>query len=105
MTAIQMLEQFKKTGRHIAVVTDEFGAVQGLVTLIDVFESIVGDLPQQGQARVSESNKQSDGSYIVDAILSIAELKSLLGSNSPLPHESAAEFHRHFARAGDKKNA
>jgi len=92
MTAIQMLEQFKKTGRHIAVVVDEFGAVQGLVTLIDVFESIVGDLPQQGQARASESNKQSDGSYIVDAVLPIAELKTLLGNNLPLPHESAAEY-------------
>ena len=58
MTAIQMLEQFKKTGRHIAVVADEFGAVQGLVTLIDVFEAIVGDLPQQGQARAAESRER-----------------------------------------------
>ena len=47
MTAMQMLEQFKKTGRHIAVVVDEFGVVQGLVTLIDVFEAIVGDLPDR----------------------------------------------------------
>jgi len=92
MTAIQMLEQFKKTGRHIAVVTDEFGAVQGLVTLIDVFESIVGDLPQQGQARSKDSAQQSDGSYVLDAVLPIAELKSLLGSNLPLPHETAAEY-------------
>ena len=36
MTANHLLEQFKKTGKHIAVVTDEFGAVQGLITLIDV---------------------------------------------------------------------
>jgi len=92
MTAIQMLEQFKKTGRHIAVVTDEFGAVQGLVTLIDVFESIVGDLPQQGQARSKDSAQQSDGSYVLDAVLPIADLKSLLGSNLPLPQESAAEY-------------
>jgi hypothetical protein len=39
-SASQLLEQFKKTGKHIAVVTDEFGAVQGLVTLIDVLEAI-----------------------------------------------------------------
>jgi putative hemolysin len=45
MTATQLLEQFKKTGRHTAVISDEFGAIQGLVTLIDVFEAIVGDLP------------------------------------------------------------
>jgi putative hemolysin len=92
MTASQMLEQFKKTGRHIAVVTDEFGAVQGLVTLIDVFEAIVGDLPQQGEARASDSAKQSDGSYVLDAVLPIADLKSLLGSQLPLPQENAAEY-------------
>ncbi len=39
---IQLLESFKKTGKHLALVTDEFGSVQGLVTLIDVMEAIVG---------------------------------------------------------------
>ena len=53
MTAMQMLEQFKKSGRHIAIVHDEFGAVQGLITLIDVFEAIVGDLPEPGAGAAS----------------------------------------------------
>src|SRR5690606_4295287 len=35
ITGMQLLERFKKTGKHIAIVTDEFGAIQGLVTLID----------------------------------------------------------------------
>jgi putative hemolysin len=76
MTAIQLLEQFKKTGRHTAVISDEFGAVQGLVTLIDVFEAIVGDLPEPGQRNQTRIKRREDGSWLVDATLPIAEFKS-----------------------------
>jgi putative hemolysin len=45
MRVVQLLETFKKTPDHIALVTDEYGGVQGLVTLHDVLESIIGDVP------------------------------------------------------------
>jgi putative hemolysin len=92
MTATQLLEQFKKTGRHTAVISDEFGAVQGLVTLIDVFEAIVGDLPEPGRRNQSGAKRREDGSWEVDATLPIAEFKSLLGLTAPLPDESEAEY-------------
>ncbi len=92
LTAIQLLEQFKKSGKHIAVVTDEFGAVQGLVTLIDVLEAIVGDLPEPGQRNQPEAKRREDGSWLVDATLATSELKKLLGVTSDLPHEDEAEF-------------
>jgi putative hemolysin len=92
MTAMQMLEQFKKSGRHIAVVTDEFGAVQGLVTLIDVFEAIVGDLPEQGRPNQPQAKTREDGSWLLDATLSIAQLKTLLEFEGSLPGEPDAEF-------------
>jgi magnesium and cobalt exporter, CNNM family len=92
MTAMQMLEQFKKSGRHIAIVTDEFGAVQGLVTLIDVFEAIVGDLPEQGRPNQPQAKTREDGSWLLDATLPIAQLKTLLELEGPLPGERDAEF-------------
>jgi putative hemolysin len=92
MTAIQMLEEFKHTGKHIAVVTDEFGAVQGLVTLIDVMEAIVGDMPERSRNERPETKRRDDGSWVVDATLSTAELKTLLSLEVPLPHEQDAEF-------------
>jgi len=92
MTATQLLEQFKKTGRHTAVVSDEFGAVQGLVTLIDVFEAIVGDLPEPGRRDRDGAKRQEDGSWLVDAALPIADFKSALGISGALPNESAAEY-------------
>jgi putative hemolysin len=92
MTATQLLEQFKKTGRHTAVVSDEFGAVQGLVTLIDVFEAIVGDLPEPGRRNQSGAKRREDGAWEIDATVPIAELKSALGIATPLPDESEADF-------------
>jgi len=92
-TAMQMLERFKKTGRHVAIVVDEFGAVQGLVTLIDVFEAIVGDLPEPGQSNQPTSKTQEDGAWVVDATLSIGDFKTLLGIQGiVLPQEKEAEF-------------
>jgi putative hemolysin len=92
MNAIQLLEQFKKTGKHIAVVQDEFGAVQGLVTLIDVMEAIVGDLPERGAREQPEAKKRDDGSWLIDATMPTGDLKTLLALDTALPNEGAAEF-------------
>lgn len=92
MSAIQVLEQFKKSGKHIAIVQDEFGAVQGLVTLIDVMEAIVGDLPERGDRAQPEAKKREDGSWLIDATLPTGELKALLALEGPLPNESTADF-------------
>jgi putative hemolysin len=92
MTAMQVLERFKKTGRHVAVVTDEFGSVQGLVTLIDVFEAIVGDLPEPGRRNQPEARKQEDGAWLIDATLPTGELKSMLGIEASFPHEMEADY-------------
>ena len=92
MNVMQLLEQFRKSGRHIAIVTDEFGAVQGLVSLIDVMEAIVGDIPERGRPSQPEARKRDDGSWLVDATLSTAELKTLLGIEQPLPHETDAAY-------------
>jgi putative hemolysin len=92
MTAVQLLEQFKKTGRHTAVVSDEFGAVQGLVTLIDVFESIVGDLPEPGKRNQTGAQPRGDGSWLVDATMPLADFKALLKIERPLPNETEADY-------------
>lgn len=92
MNVMQLLEQFRKTGRHIAIVTDEFGAVQGLVSLIDVMEAIVGDIPDRGRPTQPEAKKREDGSWLIDATLSIGELKPLLGIEQPLPQETLAGY-------------
>jgi putative hemolysin len=92
MTATHLLEQFKKTGRHTAIVSDEFGAVQGMVTLIDVFEAIVGDLPEPGQRDQTGVKRREDGSWLVDATMPLADFKAALGIERPMPNEAEAEY-------------
>lgn len=91
MTVIHLIEQFRKTGQHLALVTDEFGAIQGLVTMIDVMEAIAGDMPEKGRRAAPEARKRDDGSWLIDATLLTHEFKKLLGLDE-LPHEDRAEF-------------
>jgi putative hemolysin len=91
MNCIQLLETFKKSGRHTALVADEFGSIQGMVTLIDVLEAIVGDLPAQGQRDQPQAKQREDGSWLIDATLAINELKTILALGD-LPQEAAADY-------------
>jgi putative hemolysin len=78
LSAVRLLETFKHNGKHLALVSDEFGNIQGLVSLIDVFEAIIGKLPEEGSTQRRYWQRREDGSLLVDAMLDIAELKSLL---------------------------
>jgi putative hemolysin len=91
MPAPKLLETFKKNGKHVALVTDEFGAIEGLVTLIDVLESIVGEITSKDQPRRQEARKRADGSWIFDALIRIEDFNEKLGI-SELSHEGEAEF-------------
>lgn len=89
--ATTVLEQFKKTGKHVALVVDEFGSIQGLVTLIDVLEAIVGELPDQMRRAQPEAKRREDGSWLIDATLTAGEIKELLKLRE-LPGEDEADF-------------
>ncbi len=91
MMASALLEQFKLSGKHIALVADEFGSVAGIVTLYDVLEAIVGDIPESGRHDEPEAKQRADGSWLVDATYDIDELKEITGIDE-FPHEEEAEF-------------
>jgi putative hemolysin len=78
--ALASLEMFKKSGMHVAIVLDEYGSVRGLLTLNDIFEAIVGDLPaSEEESEDSKAFERPDGSWLVDGRLSIKEFEDLLG--------------------------
>lgn len=74
-TAYQLMEKFKQTKVHSAFIVDEYGTLQGMITLNDILEAIVGDIPEQGDDDY-EIVKRSDGSYLVDARLSFYDFLS-----------------------------
>ena len=78
MPAGKLIEEFQKTRRHLALAVDEFGSVQGLVTLNDLMEAIVGDLPDKEQRYKPQARKRDDGSLLIDAMLEIEEARKAL---------------------------
>ncbi|MFM2146713.1 MAG: hypothetical protein RL732_1549 [Bacteroidota bacterium] len=67
ITAYTLLEKFKETQKHVCFIVDEYGSVQGMVTLNDILEAIVGDLPQETKGNEEEIIMREDGTYLVDA--------------------------------------
>jgi putative hemolysin len=77
-TVLQLVETFKVTGKHIAMVTDEFGVMVGLVTLNDVMEAIVGEFPSQGERAKPEVKKRDDGTWLIDAMIDLESVERAL---------------------------
>ena len=91
-TAMKLLEMFKKSGRHVAFVVDEYGDVQGLVTVNDVLESIVGDIPTEGEPQELLAIRREDGSWLLDGMLPIDKFRDLF-PDVELPEEEAGSYH------------
>lgn len=87
ITAVQLLDSFRKTGKHLALVTDEFGSIQGIVTLIDVMEAIVGDLPEPGDRKEPDAVQREDGSWLADGAMHIDEVRRRFSLGTSLDEE------------------
>lgn len=91
--ATKVLEMFRKTKNHFGVVVDEYGGVSGIITLHDVTENIIGDLPELDDSDEPEVVEREDGSYLIDGSMMLDDLKDLLGLYSlNKPHEDPVEF-------------
>ncbi|OIP78910.1 MAG: hypothetical protein AUK48_00685 [Oscillatoriales cyanobacterium CG2_30_44_21] len=91
-SALSVLEQFKQSGDRVAMVTDEYGGVEGLVTLTDLLEAIVGDLPSSDRQRDHDAMQREDGSWLIDGMISSDRLKELLEVED-LPYEEERNYH------------
>ncbi|MDU4960131.1 MAG: hemolysin family protein [Sporomusaceae bacterium] len=91
MSGLRILELFKKAGTHIALVIDEYGGVLGLVTINDILEHIVGDLPLADEPDTEMVVQREDGSWLVDGMLPVEDLKDLL-TVEELPEEERESY-------------
>ncbi len=73
-----LLESFRKTGQRAAFVLDEFGSVMGMVTLIDLMETIVGDVPSREEQLAMPIQQRSDGTWLIDGLYEIEKLPEYL---------------------------
>lgn len=92
VTTTHLLESFRKSRQQCALIVDEYGELQGLVTLTDVLTSIVGELPSSDISEAQEFVQREDGSWLVDGGLSIERMKLLAGIEDDLPGEDENAF-------------
>lgn len=78
MYVLDILKLFKRDKQYMAVVVDEFGSIEGIITLHDLMEGIVGDLPDLDEVDEPEFMKREDASYLISGSISIHELNAYL---------------------------
>ncbi len=91
LPAFKLMKTFKATRTHFIFVVDEHGTIEGLVTLHDILSAIVGDMPAVDESDEPYAQQREDGSWLLDGMLPIDELKTVLGINQ-LPQEHTGSY-------------
>lgn len=89
--AMEVLKRFKDTRSQIVLMIDEYGGVQGLMTITDILEAIVGDVSQQVEPTDVEVFQREDGSFLLDAKMPIDEFKERFKLRA-LPYEGESYY-------------
>lgn len=90
--ALKVLEQFKQSGIHMALIVDEYGVVQGVLSLTDILEEIVGEISTLDEVEEEAIMKRSETSWFVDGLTSLEEFKEYFRI-AKLPGEKTGDFH------------
>ncbi len=91
LTGMELLDQFRASSSHMVFVIDEYGEVQGMVTLHDVMEAVTGEF-KPNHVDDSWAVQREDGSWLLDGLIPIPELKDRLALKS-VPEEARGRYH------------
>jgi putative hemolysin len=94
VSLMQLMEQFRQAHTHLALVVDEYGELEGLVTMNDVLETVVGDLPSiHADGEDDEIVQREDGSYLVDGMVTLDSFRQYFDVEQSLPGEDTGNIH------------
>ena len=88
---LKLLESFKASGVHIALVTDEYGSIQGVITLHDILEAIVGDVRTLGEPVDTPVVVREDGSWLINGDTPVEDIKKILSVDT-FPGEEQGHY-------------
>jgi len=92
LTALRALELFRQRGEPMAIVVDEYGDFEGVLTLHDILQTLVGDIVMPGEEGPASVVRRDDGSWLVDGMLPIDEVRDLTGI-AEIPGSESGDFH------------
>ena len=94
LETLELLKEFKENQEyvHMALVVDEFGSVEGLITLNDLLEGIVGDIPGIDEDDEPRATQRTDGTWLIDGRYGIDNFKELFDLDEPFPDEEEDGF-------------
>jgi putative hemolysin len=92
LTVMEVVEQFKRYRQTMAFVVNEYGEVQGLVTLNDVMEALVGDIATADEDGDRDVVQREDGSWLVDGGVTVERFRDILDVDGPLPGEDEGNY-------------
>ncbi|HEX6978826.1 MAG TPA: hemolysin family protein [Alphaproteobacteria bacterium] len=78
-TALEALELIRRSPVHMGIVVDEYGTLQGVATIIDIIEAMVGTIRESDRPEEPEATRRDDGSWLVDGLMPIPEVKQVIG--------------------------
>ncbi len=79
MPVLRVLERFRRSTVHMAIVVDERGTFEGIVTPTDILTAIAGDLPESEEEGEPEAVQREDGSWLLDGMMSVDDVERTLG--------------------------
>jgi putative hemolysin len=93
VSAIDLLEQLKKHRAELAMVVDEYGDIQGMITLTDVMGALVGEVPANDDHEPADAVRREDGSWLMDGGMILDRFRYLTGAEFGFPDEEDAAYH------------
>ena len=93
ISAMQLLETLKENRAELALVIDEYGEIEGIVTLSDVLGALVGDVSVIDEHHEVDGVRREDGSWLIDGGVSFDRFRELLETEVRFPEESAGTYH------------
>lgn len=79
LPVLRLLDMFRTSPVNLAVVVDEYGSVEGIVSPTDILEVVAGAVPEHGEAVDSEAEQRDDGSWLIDGMMPVDEFEDRLG--------------------------
>ena len=94
LQTLELLKEFKENKEyvHMSLVVDEFGSVEGLITLNDLLEGIVGDIPGIDEEDEPQAVRRIDGTWLIDGRYQIERFKELFEFNEPMPAQEEDNY-------------